>query len=70
MATPHVAGLAAMLFAFNPNYTYSDVVTAIKSGGITTSSLVGKTTTGKAVSATGALAHINAPTGGAAVKVP
>ena len=70
MATPHVAGLAAMLFAFNPNYTYSDVVTAIKSGGITTSSLVGKTTTGKAVSATGSLAHINAPTGGAAVKVP
>ena len=70
MATPHVAGLAAMLFAFNPNYTYSDVVTAIKSGGISTSSLVGKTTTGKAVSATGSLAHINAPTGGAAVKVP
>ena len=70
MATPHVAGLAAMLFAFNPNYTYTDVVTAIKSGGVTTSSLVGKTTTGKAASATGSLAHINAPTGGAAIKLP
>ncbi|MGZ3748943.1 MAG: S8 family serine peptidase, partial [Pseudobdellovibrionaceae bacterium] len=68
MAAPHVAGVAAMLMAYNPNYTYQDVVTAIKSGGIATASLSGKTTTGNAVSAMGSLAYINAPTGVAVVK--
>jgi len=62
MATPHVAGLAAMLFAFNPNYTLADVVNAIKLGGKNASSLTGKTTTGKAANALGSLAYINKPT--------
>lgn len=70
MATPHVAGLAAMIFAYNPNYTYSDVVASLKNGGVTTASLSGKTTTGKAASASGSLSYIIAPTGGAAVKLP
>jgi thermitase len=70
MASPHVAGLAAMLFAFNPNYTYSDVVTAIKQGGLSNPDLAFKTESGKAASATGSLNYINAPTGGAAVKLP
>jgi subtilisin family serine protease len=63
MATPHVAGLAAMLRAFNPNYTVADVVAAIKSGGTPVAALAGKTTTGNAASAPGSLAYINAPTG-------
>jgi subtilisin family serine protease len=68
MASPHVAGLAAMLMAYNPNYTYQDVVSAIKSGGVALASLSGKTTTGRAINAMGSLAYINAPTGVAAVK--
>lgn len=70
MATPHVAGLAAMIYAYNPSYTYSDVATSIKSGGVATASLSGKTVTGKAVSAIGSLNYINKPTGVAAVKLP
>lgn len=70
MATPHVAGLAAMLFAYNPSYTFSDVISSIKNGGIATASLNGKTTTGKAASAIGSLNYINQPTGGSAVKLP
>ena len=67
MATPHVTGLAAMLRAYNPNYTVADVVNSIKSGGTTVASLAGKTTTGKAVNALGSLSYINAPTGVTAV---
>ena len=67
MATPHVTGLAAMLRAYNPNYTVADVVNSIKSGGTTLASLAGKTTTGKAVNALGSLSYINAPTGVTAV---
>jgi thermitase len=70
MATPHVSGLAAMLFALNPNYTYNDVATSIKNGGVTTASLSGKTSTGKAVSAIGSVNYIIKPSGGAAVKLP
>lgn len=70
MATPHVAGLAAMIFAYNPNYTYIDVVNSIKNGGVSTASLSGKTTTGKSVSAIGSLIYINKPTGASAVKLP
>ncbi|MBC7538185.1 MAG: S8 family serine peptidase [Bacteriovorax sp.] len=70
MASPHVAGLAAMIFAYNPNYTYADVANSIKGGGIPTASLSGKTTTGNAVNAMNSLAFINPPTGGAAVKLP
>lgn len=70
MATPHIAGLAAMLFAYNPNYTYTDVANAIKNGGVNVAALSGKTTTGKAASAIGSLNYINAPTGVGAVKLP
>jgi hypothetical protein len=62
MATPHVTGLAAMLFAYNPNYTYADVVAAIKNG-VAVSALAGKTKTGMAVNAMNALSYIQPPTG-------
>lgn len=29
MSTPHVSGVAAMLFSYNPDYTYQDVVAAL-----------------------------------------
>jgi subtilisin family serine protease len=63
MASPEVAGLAAMLRAHNPQYTYADVVNAIKQGGRAVSTLAGKTTTGKSIDVMSSLAYINPPTG-------
>jgi subtilisin family serine protease len=63
MATPMVAGLATMLRAFNPQYTFADTVNAIKNGGRSVPALAGKTTSGRAVDAMSSLAFINPPTG-------
>lgn len=63
MASPMVAGLAAMLRAYNPQYTYTDVVNSIKNGGRTTASLDSITTTGKAIDVISSLAYIAPPTG-------
>lgn len=63
MATPHVAGLAALILSYNTTYSYSDVVNAIKWGGESTAALAGKTTTERAVNAWGSLKYINKPTG-------
>jgi thermitase len=70
MATPEVAGVATLLRAFNPQYTYADVVSAIKSGGRSVTTLAGKTTTGKAIDTMGALSYINPPSGVSALIVP
>ena len=67
MATPHVAGLAAMIKAFNPSYTYADIVKSIKEGGDAESALSGITTTGKAADAYGSIKYIQQPTGVTAV---
>lgn len=66
MASPGVAGLATMLRAYNPQYTYADVAASIKNAGRTKASLAGKTTTSKAVDVAASLAYINKPTGLAA----
>lgn len=63
MASPNVAGIAALVRAYNPGYGYLDTVNAILGSGEDTASLVGTTTTGKAVNAMGALSFINVPTG-------
>jgi subtilisin family serine protease len=63
MASPHVAGLAAMLFAYHPKYSAADVVAAIKQGGVVTPALAGRTTTGKAANAYGSLRYIAPATG-------
>ena len=63
MATPMVAGLATMLRAYNPQFTFTDTINAIKNGGRSISALAGKTTTGKAVDVMSSLAFINPPTG-------
>jgi len=47
MASPEVAGLATMLRAYNPQYTYADTVNAIKNGGKVRHPLAGKTATGR-----------------------
>jgi subtilisin family serine protease len=67
MAAPHVAGLTAMVMAFNPSYTMSDVIQSVKNGGTAAASLSGKTSTGKAVNALGSLSYIATPTGVSAV---
>ena len=67
MASPHVAGIATMVRAFNPNYTYTQTVEAIKNGGEVVAGLSGITTTGRAANAMGAIAYITEPTGLAAV---
>lgn len=66
MATPEVAGLAALLRAYNPRYSYTEVVNAILQGGRPVAALDGKTATGKAIDAVSSLAYINPPTGLAA----
>jgi subtilisin family serine protease len=63
MSTPMVAGLAAMLRSYNPQYTYVDTVNAIKNGGRSIAALSGRTTTGKAIDAMSSLAYINPPAG-------
>jgi subtilisin family serine protease len=63
MASPEVAGLATMLRARNPQYTYSDVVNSIKQRGRAVAALAGKTTTGKVIDVMSSLAYINPPTG-------
>jgi thermitase len=63
MASPEVAGLATMLRAYNPQYTCTDTINAIKSGGRSVAALTGKTTTGKAVDVMSSLAYIAPPTG-------
>jgi len=63
MAAPEVAGVAALLRAYNPEFTFADVVGAIAGGGRAVAGLAGKTTTGKAVDAMGSLAHVSPPTG-------
>jgi hypothetical protein len=67
MASPHVAGIATMVRAYNPNYTYRDTVAALKNGGEALSLLAGKTTSGKAANAMGSLSYINPPTGVTAI---
>ena len=63
MASPHAAGIATMVRAFNPNYTYTQTVEAIKNGGEVVAGLSGITTTGRAANAMGAIAYITEPTG-------
>ena len=55
MATPYVAGLATLLMAYNPGYTYSDTKNAILNGGRSISALSQKTTSGKAINGWGSL---------------
>ena len=59
MATPYAAGVAALVWAHNPRYTYVDVKNALTRGGRTLPVLAGKISSGMAVDALGALTYIN-----------
>ena len=67
MAAAYVAGIATMIRAFNPGYTYSQTLEAIKNGGQYVAALSGKTTSSRAANAMGSLSFITQPTGVAAV---
>lgn len=55
MATPHVAGVAALVKAVFPEIDYATLKARILAGGDTVSRLIGKTVTGKRLSAVGTL---------------
>ena len=62
-ASPYVAGLATLLFAYNPNFTYADVKSSIMNGGESVPALSGNTVSGKVINGWGSLTYIDQPTG-------
>lgn len=63
MATPHVAGVAALVRAFSPEFTFKDTRNALIKGGREVDALADFTVSGRAVDAMGALSWIDPPTG-------
>lgn len=70
MATPHVAGLAALLKAYNPNFTASDLKNAILTKGQAVPGLSPFFKTGAVVNAPSALTYVDPPTGVTATVDP
>lgn len=70
MATPHVAGLATLLRAYNPSFTYQDTIDAILNGGEAATSLATKTRYGLSVNANNSIRYLKAPTTVTAVIAP
>ena len=75
MATPHVAGLATLIWSKNPNLSYTEVKDAILSTGDTLAALSGKVSTGSRINAKNALDKVSAaptpvPTTPAPTPVP
>ncbi len=63
MAAPHVAGIATMIRARNPNFTYTDTIAAIAEGGTVVAGLSGTTRYGKVANAANGLKYIPQTTG-------
>lgn len=63
MASPHVAGLAALLMAENPDYTPSNIQEVLMNTGTKLASLSGMTTTESVISAGEAINFITTPVG-------
>ena len=64
LASPHVAGLAALLHADDPTLDIYQIRNLIVSGGNDFASLAGKTVAGKSIDANGSLTCVNAKTFG------
>lgn len=60
MATPHVSGVAAMLWGMQPDLSWQKVRDAIYNGGVDNVNLQGKMTTGRELNLLGALRQIGA----------
>lgn len=63
MATPHVAGLAALVKAYNPNFTATDLKNSIVTTGLVLPALASRFSRSSVANAPGALGFIDAPTG-------
>jgi len=63
MAAAHATGVAALVWSYNPTFTYADVVSAVKYGGDVLPALQSITATGRVVDAMGSLRYINRPSG-------
>ena len=62
MASPYVAGIAALVRAFNPDYTVADTVEALIEGGdAAVGTFVGKSRTDRTANAEGALRYLAPP---------
>ena len=62
MASPYVAGIAALVRAFNPDYTYADTVEALIAGGdAAVGTFVGRSRTDRTANAEGALRYLAPP---------
>jgi hypothetical protein len=61
MAAPHVAGIAAMVRSFRPDYDFQDTVNALKFSGDLITGLEASTVTARAVDAYRAITYINPP---------
>ena len=68
MATPYVAGISALVWSLNPDYTYKEVKSSVINGGDHINLLINKTSSGKAVNAYGALKYIQPPDGVTIIK--
>ncbi|OHD64757.1 MAG: hypothetical protein A2176_10535 [Spirochaetes bacterium RBG_13_51_14] len=69
MASPYAAGVAALVKAYNPDYDYADLAAAVTGGGEPVRSLRGKTTSGRAANAFGAVRHLRPPESVAAIQL-
>lgn len=70
MASPYVAGVAALVRAFSPNFTAEDTYNALIQGGRDVPALVATTTSGRSVDALGALSWIDPPSAPTVQVVP
>jgi subtilisin family serine protease len=61
MATPHVAGVAALAFAKNPTVSVATVKSALLAGGDPLPALAGKAVSGRRLNAVGTLAFVPSP---------
>ncbi len=62
MASPHVAGIATLVRARNPNFTATDTVNAILAGGDAATAFASNTKTGMVADAYGSMKYIPTPT--------
>lgn len=63
MAAPQVAGVAALLWSHNPDFTAADVRRALLEGGVEDAAFAGRVTSGRVLNARGALDWIDPPEG-------